>query len=69
MKNRTLPTLVWSVALVGAALAVSLVLPTPAQAQPRKSAIPPPYPIRDFFSNREKAYFRLSQDGKTLGFM
>ena len=73
MKIRTLPTLMLSIALVGAALAVSLVLPIPAQAQTqaqtKKSAMPPPYPIRDFFSNPEKAYFRLSEDGKTLGFM
>jgi dipeptidyl aminopeptidase/acylaminoacyl peptidase len=69
MKNRSLPTLMLSIALVGAALAISLVLPAPAQAQPKKSAIPPPYPVRDFFANPEKAYFRLSEDGKTLGFM
>lgn len=31
--------------------------------------MPKPYPVRDFFSNPEKAYFRLSEDGRTLGFM
>jgi dipeptidyl aminopeptidase/acylaminoacyl peptidase len=30
---------------------------------------PPQFPLRDFFSNPEKAYFRLSEDGRTLGFM
>ncbi len=55
-----------SVSLVGAALAVSLTLPTPAHAA---TAIPKAYPVRDFFSNPEKGYFRLSEDGKTLGFM
>ncbi len=55
-----------SVSLVGAALAVSLALPLPSHAA---TAIPKAYPVRDFFSNPEKAYFRLSEDGKTLGFM
>ena len=54
-----------SVALVGAAWAVSLALPVPAQA----AGVPKAYPVRDFFSNPEKAYFRLSEDGKSLGFM
>jgi dipeptidyl aminopeptidase/acylaminoacyl peptidase len=27
------------------------------------------YPLRDFFKNPEQAYYRLSPDGKTLGFM
>ncbi len=61
-----LSTFTLSVALVGAALAVSLTLPTPAHAA---MAIPKAYPVRDFFSNPEKGYFRLSEDGKTLGFM
>ncbi len=54
-----------SVGLVGAALAIALVLPVPAQA----TSIPKAYPVRDFFANPEKAYFRLSEDGRTLGFM
>ena len=54
-----------SVVLVGAALAIALVLPTPVHAV----GIPKAYPVRDFFSNPEKAYFRLSADGRTLGFM
>jgi dipeptidyl aminopeptidase/acylaminoacyl peptidase len=53
------------VVLVGAALAIALVLPTPADA----AGNPKTYPVRDFFSNPEKAYFRLSADGRTLGFM
>ncbi len=32
-------------------------------------AVPPPFPLRDFFSNPDIAYFRLSGDGKTLGYM
>jgi dipeptidyl aminopeptidase/acylaminoacyl peptidase len=30
---------------------------------------PPKFPLRDFFRNPDKAYFRLSDDGKWLGFM
>lgn len=30
---------------------------------------PPQFPVRDFFANPERAYFRLSDDGRTLGFM
>ena len=60
-----------AVALVGTAMGVSFALPTPAHAQAGSSraAIPKAYPVRDFFSNPEKAYFRLSEDGTTLGFM
>jgi dipeptidyl aminopeptidase/acylaminoacyl peptidase len=48
-----------------AACALACVAPIPfAAAQP-----PPPIPLRDFFSKPDKAYFRLSEDGKTLGFM
>ena len=31
--------------------------------------IPPQYPIRDFFRNPDRGYFRLSDDGGMLGFM
>ncbi len=68
-----------SLACVGAALLVAFSLPLPVHAQARPPAptpvpapagqVPPEFPIRDFFSNPEKAYFRLSEDGKTLGFM
>jgi dipeptidyl aminopeptidase/acylaminoacyl peptidase len=54
-----------TVALVGGAVLLSFALPLPAHA----AGIPKAYPVRDFFSNPEKAYFRLSADGKTLGFM
>ncbi len=60
-----LSTLTLSVALVAAALGVSFAQPLPAHA----AGIPKAYPVRDFFANPEKAYFRLSPDGKTLGFM
>jgi dipeptidyl aminopeptidase/acylaminoacyl peptidase len=31
--------------------------------------VPPAYPLKDFFRNPEKGFFRLADDGKTLGFM
>jgi dipeptidyl aminopeptidase/acylaminoacyl peptidase len=40
-----------------------------ATANSANSNIPPQFPIKDFFANPERAYFRLSEDGKTLGFM
>jgi dipeptidyl aminopeptidase/acylaminoacyl peptidase len=45
-------------------LSVAAGLSTAALAQS-----PPQYPVKDFFRNPEQAYFRLSEDGKTLGFM
>jgi len=30
---------------------------------------PPLYPLKDFFRNPDRGFFRLSDDGKTLGFM
>ncbi len=30
---------------------------------------PPVYPLKDFFRNPERGFFRLADDGKTLGFM
>ena len=30
---------------------------------------PPRFPVKDFFRNPEKGFFRLADDGKTLGFM
>jgi len=33
------------------------------------ATVPKKFPVRDFFANPERAYFRLSDDGKTLGFM
>jgi dipeptidyl aminopeptidase/acylaminoacyl peptidase len=63
--SRALSDFTLTLALVGGALALSFALPLPAQA----AGIPKAYPIPDFFSNPEKAYFRLSADGQTLGFM
>ena len=51
----------WMLALTSAAL---IAASSVAQAQPAKT-----YPLRDFFKNPEQGYFRLSPDGKTLGFM
>lgn len=62
---RRASSLTLSVALVSAALGIAFALPTPVQA----AGVPKAYPVRDFFSNPEKAYFRLSDDGRTLGFM
>ena len=41
----------------------------PVCARSEAAPVPQQFPIRDFFSHPEKAYFRLSDDGKTLGFM
>jgi len=48
-------------------LGMAFTQPPPATAQ--TGARPPQFPLRDFFSNPEQAYFRLSEDGRTLGFM
>jgi dipeptidyl aminopeptidase/acylaminoacyl peptidase len=52
----------WLSALTGASLIAGCAVT--AHAQPAKQ-----YPLRDFFKNPEQAYFRLSPDGKHLGFM
>ncbi len=55
-----------------AALIAGAVLASTAQAQSATAAAqtpPPPIPLRDFFRNIDRGYFRLSADGKTLGFM
>lgn len=65
---RQVPTFTLSLGLVASALGVALMLPAPAHAATAQK-IPKAYPVRDFFANPEKAYFRLSADGKTLGFM
>ncbi len=54
--------------LLGAALIAATAL-LPGLAIAAVTEAPQQFPIRDFFSNPEKAYFRLSEDGKTLGFM
>ena len=52
----------WLLALTSASLVATSAIT--AQAQPAKQ-----YPLRDFFKKPEQAYFRISPDGKTLGFM
>src|SRR5689334_6817313 len=60
-----------SLATAGAlALALAATLGAATMAHAQASAAPAaPIPLKDFFSNPERAYFRLSDDGKTLGFM
>jgi len=52
----------WLTTLTSASLIAATAVSV--QAQPAKQ-----YPLRDFFKNPEQGYFRLSPDGKTLGFM
>src|SRR5437868_424555 len=55
-----------SLAVVCVAALVSACSTAPVattQSAPRQ------FPLRDFFANPERAYFRLSEDGRTLGFM
>ena len=52
----------WLLALTSASLIAASA--ATAQAQAAKQ-----YPLRDFFKNPEQAYFRLSPDGKLIGFM
>ncbi|HJU21120.1 MAG TPA: S9 family peptidase [Casimicrobiaceae bacterium] len=47
-----------------ASLILSLGITAPAPAQPSGTI-----PMRDFFRNPDRAYFRISGDGKTLSFM
>src|SRR5262245_32052913 len=50
----------------GAALVAALLA---AAGIARAEEVPPQFPVTDFFANPERAYFRLSEDGRTLGFM
>ena len=54
-----------------AIVCVTLAVGACATSTPPLQAVaePPKFPIRDFFENPERAYFRLSEDGRTLGFM
>jgi dipeptidyl aminopeptidase/acylaminoacyl peptidase len=55
-----------------AILCVSAILAAACASAPvaeKTSAVPKQFPLRDFFANPERAYFRLSDDGRTLGFM
>jgi len=36
---------------------------------PHPTQLPKQYPLKDFFRNPDRGYFRLADDGKTLGFM
>jgi dipeptidyl aminopeptidase/acylaminoacyl peptidase len=59
-----------SVGLVGASLAVALLLPVKAQAQAAAGAqAAPELPLRDFFRHADRAFFRLSEDGRWLSYM
>jgi len=60
-------TLSLRIAFLLAPLALAAAL-APAAAL-AETAAPPKFPVRDFFANPERAYFRLSDDGRTLGFM
>lgn len=42
--------------------------PTPSAPAP-VLAVPPVHAIKDFFRSSPKAFFRLSEDGSSLGFM
>src|SRR5206468_7738597 len=42
---------------------------TTNDAMESAAATPRQYPVRDFFAKPERAYFRLSDDGRTLGYM
>jgi dipeptidyl aminopeptidase/acylaminoacyl peptidase len=57
------------VAAFTAVLGACASAPGPAVPPTAAAAVPPQYPLRDFFRNPERAYFRLSEDGRTLGFM
>ncbi|HEY7903023.1 MAG TPA: S9 family peptidase [Casimicrobiaceae bacterium] len=57
---------------VGAAAAFATVASLgsgPVDAATAPGGEPPQFPLRDFFSNPDMAYFRLSADGRTLGYM
>lgn len=60
------PTLFRRAARVALLAALTL---APCGAALGADAVPPQFPIRDFFSNPERAWFRLSEDGGTLSFM
>jgi dipeptidyl aminopeptidase/acylaminoacyl peptidase len=53
----------------GSALALAAACSIHAPIADKAAAVPAQFPLRDFFSNPERAYFRLSDDGRTLGFM
>ncbi|HWH80862.1 MAG TPA: S9 family peptidase [Burkholderiaceae bacterium] len=54
-------------AALTAGCAATTAPPPAADAPP--AAVPPVYPLKDFFRSSPKAFFRLSEDGQTLSFM
>jgi len=57
--------------VLGAAVAAALLAgcSTVPVTEPPAGAVPPSYPVKDFFRSSPKAYFRLAEDGKSIGFM
>jgi dipeptidyl aminopeptidase/acylaminoacyl peptidase len=53
----------------GALASASLIAQAQSPAPAATSAVPRQYDLRDFFRNPERAYFRLSPDGKWLSYM
>jgi hypothetical protein len=67
--NRAL-ALVASVALLAACTTPGRPDSNASPAAIARVAVPPPQiPMRDFFRNIDRGYFRVSGDGKTLSFM
>jgi dipeptidyl aminopeptidase/acylaminoacyl peptidase len=64
----SLPRLALPAFAACALLAACASSPTPPAAA-AAGAAPPQYPMRDFFRNIDRGYFRLSSDGKQLSFM
>jgi dipeptidyl aminopeptidase/acylaminoacyl peptidase len=58
------------IAPLAVVLALTACAQPPAPAVPAPvSAVPPVHAIKDFFRSSPKAFFRLSEDGSSLGFM
>ena len=58
-----------ALAAVAAGVSPALAQTTATPAATVSTAVPKLYPVGDFFRNSPKAYFHLSDDGQTLGFM
>ena len=65
---RTHPVPLLAATLTGLIAGCSSVVPTQTAA-PAPTEPPPVYPLREFFRNIDRGYFRLSDDGRWLGFM
>ncbi len=68
-KPRRLVALLAGISLALLAACSTVPDATPSAMAARNSGPPEQYPLRAFFSSPERAYFRLSDDGRTLGFM